>query len=300
MIYFLEYLIMQLFIWVIHLLPWRAAYFLGTGLGDLLYFVVKPRKKLVFENLTYAFGDKLSNQRKEEITRRVYRNFGKTLIEFIKIIYWKKSSLGKFVQIEGLDNLNKALEKGKGVILFTGHIGNWHVMGRALSLSGYTVTNVIKRQKNPWVASWIAAQINRAEMKNIFQSNNSPREIIRALRNNEIVEFLGDLHAGNEGVFVDFLGRPASTYMGPVILARRAGAPIIVAADIRLADNTHQVFIEEPLYLEKGKAEEKDVVKYLSLLTKGLEKYIVEYPDQWFWLHNRWKTQPNLGARGKV
>ncbi|MFH1238790.1 MAG: lysophospholipid acyltransferase family protein [bacterium] len=292
MIYFLEYLIMQVFIGFINLLPWRVAYWIGTGLGDLLYFVLKPRKKLILDNLEMAWGNKFTTRQKEELVHKIYRNFGKTLIEFVKIIHWKKEIVGRTVIIEGLDNLRQAKEKGKGVVLFTGHIGNWHVMGRALSFCGYTVTNVIKRQKNPWVARWIAAQIGRGQMKSIFQNSKSPREIIKALRNNKIVEFLGDLHAGDEGVFVDFLGRPAATYMGPVVLAMRTGAPIIVAVDIRLENNTHRIFIEEPIYLETGKADETEVIKYLALLTKRLEKYITEYPDEWFWLHNRWKTQP--------
>lgn len=292
MVYFLQYLIMQIFIWFVHLLPWKLAYFLGTTLGDVLYFVVKPRKNLILENLNNARGFELNCQEKEKLTRQVYRNFGKTLIEFVKIIRWDKKTIDKVVKIEGLDNLQEAKQRGKGVVLLTGHIGNWHVMGMAVTLNGYPVNNVIKRQRNSWVADWIAAQIERAKMRSIFQSSNNPREIIKALRNGDIVEFLGDLHAGDGGVFIDFLGRPASTYPGPVVLAIRTGAPIVVAVDVRLKDNTHRVFIEEPVYLDAGKADEEQVIKHLFLLTKRLEKYIIKYPDQWFWLHNRWKTQP--------
>ncbi len=292
MVYFLQYLILQIFIWFVHLLPWKLAYFLGTTLGDLLYFVIKPRKNLVMENLDKARDIDLNCQEKEKLVHQIYRNFSKTLIESIKISRWDKKIIDKVVKIEGLDNLRQAKEKNKGIILLTEHIGNWHVMGMALTLNGYPVNKVIKRQKNPWVANWIAAQIRRGKMKSIFQNSNSPREIIKALRNGDVVEFLGDLHAGDAGLFVDFLGRPASTYSGPVVLAMRTGAPIVIAVDVRLKDNTHQVFIEEPVYLETGKANEEQVRKELSLLTKRLEKYIINYPDQWFWLHNRWKTQP--------
>jgi Kdo2-lipid IVA lauroyltransferase/acyltransferase len=295
MIYFLEYLIIRVFIALVEILPWSIAYGVGSGLGDILYFLIKPRKKLVLDNLELAWPGKFTVREKEVIVHKIYRNFGRTLVEFAKIIHWKKDIVGDKVKIEGLDNIDKAKAKGKGVVLFTGHIGNWHVMGRVLSLSGYSVSNVIKRQKNPWVAGWILDQVKRAGMKSILQNANSPREIIRALRNNEIVEFLGDLHAGNEGIFVNFLGRPASVYMGPVVLAMRTGSPIVVAVDVRLDDNTHQVFIEEPIYLPTGKAEENEVEKYLSLVTGRLEKYIIRYPDQWFWLHNRWKTQPVKG-----
>ncbi len=299
MIYFIQFLIIQIFIKFIYVFPRPSAYCFGVVLGELLYLVVKPRKGLILQNLKQAFNNKLTYQQQEKIIHQIYRNFCKTLIEFAKIVHWNKKTVGKFVQIKGLDNLRLAKEKGRGVILFTGHIGNWHIMGRALTLSGYTITNVIKRQKNPWVANWIAKTIGRINMKTIFQSKNSPREIIKSLRNNEIVEFLGDLHAGDEGVFVDFFGRPASTYMGPVVLAMRTGAPIVVAVDVRLKGNIHQVFIEEPIYLRQGKVQKEDVVKYLSLLTKRLEKYIIEYPNQWFWLHNRWKTQPSRLEKSK-
>ncbi|MFH1784213.1 MAG: lysophospholipid acyltransferase family protein [bacterium] len=296
MAYFLQYVFMNIFMFFVHLLPWKAAYALGVFLGSLLHIIFGSRTRLARQNIDKAIGKGMSDKEKDQLVRNVYRNFGKTLIEFVKIIRWDNAALRRMVKIEGIENLKKACESNKGVILLTGHIGNWHVMGMALGSHGYKVTNVIKRQKNPWVAHWIVDQVYRARMKSIFQNNKNPRQIIKALRNREIVEFLGDLHAGDRGIFVDFMGRPASTFTGPVILAIRTGAPIVVAVDVRNPDNTHTAFIDEPIYLDRSRTSDEDVHDSLGVITKGLESYILKYPDQWFWLHNRWKTQPKDGA----
>jgi len=119
------------------------------------------------------------------------------------------------------------------------------------------------------------------------------RETLRTLKDKNAVGFFADQNAGEQGVFVDFFGKLASTARGPVALALKTGAPIIFSLDIRLPNDKHRVYISPPIHLEKTNDTEKDIEKWTRKLMETLEGYIIEYPEQWLWLHNRWKTRPN-------
>ena len=119
------------------------------------------------------------------------------------------------------------------------------------------------------------------------------RETLRALKNNEAVGFFADQNAGPEGVFVEFLGKTASAARGPAVLALKTGAPLLFSLDIRHPNGQHHVYISSPIYTEPSDNFEQDVELYTTQMLEQLETYIHKYPEQWLWLHNRWKTQPH-------
>ncbi len=126
----------------------------------------------------------------------------------------------------------------------------------------------------------------------LIPRKNAIRSTLRALKNNDAVGFFADQNAGEQGVFIEFFGKHASTAKGPVAIALKTDAPILFSLDIRQPNDQHQVHISPPIYMEPSNDTEHDIEKHTTILMKKLEKYIEQYPEQWLWLHNRWKTQP--------
>ena len=265
---------------------------LGTTIGKLLYRILKKRRQIACNNLQIAFGHDLEETRRQEICKASFINFGKTVIEFMRFPKFNAENIWHEVTVHGRKNLNNALEKGKGVIVFLPHFGNWEILSLVY---GVLIPNRAKAiafpLKNVRLNNliWRYRQLLSLEL---IPRKNAIRATLRALKNNEAVGFFADQNAGDQGVFIDFFGKPASTAKGPVSLALKTDAPLLFSLDIRQPNNQHHVHISPPIYLEHSDDFEQDVELYTTHLMKQLEKYIQEYPDQWLWLHNRWKTQP--------
>lgn len=291
---YLEFIALKILFKIVILLPAKVNYWLAKRLGELSFLLLTKRRKLTIDNLTHAF----SNQYHEKEIRRLaidtYRNFGKSAIEFMSFAKMNKDNVDNFVTIKGLENLDDAKKKGKGVIMFSGHLGNWELTVKALTLKGYPLNLMIRRQKNVLVEELTA----RHRGFKTLSHNLSPMELLGILKNNEILVMIADQDVGERGVFVDFFGRPASTPVGPVILSMRSNAEIVPFFDIRMENNHHQTIIEPAYPLIKTSDRKKDIVVNIERLTKKLELYIRQYPDQWFWIHNRWATKKG-GVRSK-
>ena len=145
--------------------------------------------------------------------------------------------------------------------------------------------------KNDLLNAYIWRHRQQMSLK-LIPRNRAIRETLRALKNNEAVGFFADQNAGPDGVFVDFLGKPASAARAPAVLALKTGAPLIFSLSIRQPDDRHHVYISDPIYVKASDDPERDIEIYTTQMLKQLEAYIHKYPEQWLWLHNRWKTQP--------
>ncbi len=289
--HYLEFIALKILYKVVNLLPWKVNYWLADRLGELGYIFVGKRRRLTIDNLSRAFKEQYNKKEIKRLAINTFRNFGKSMIEFISLPKINKNNIDNFVTIKGLENIDEAKKRGKGVIMLSGHIGNWELMGKALTLKGYSFNVIVRRQKNVLVEELIEQQRNEFKFKTLAHTI-PPQEIIRLLKNNEIIGMIGDQDAGKSGVFVDFFGRPASTPIGPVIFAMRSGAVLIPFFDIRGENNHHQIIIESPYQLSRTSNMKNDIMENTQKLTKNLESYIRQYPEQWFWLHNRWATKP--------
>ena len=287
------YRIVLVFSWVCRILPRNWAMGFGSAIGKFLYRILKKRRQIALNNLQIAFGNNFAETRRQEICKASFINLGKTVIEFMRFPKLNTENIWREVTVCGKEHLNSALEKGKGAIVFLPHFGNWELLSLVY---GVLIPNRAKAIAFPLKNGrlndliWRYRQLFSLEL---IARKNAVRATLRALKNNDAIGFFADQNAGDQGIFIDFFGKPASTAKGPVSLALKTGAPLLFSLDIRQPNDQHHIHILPPIHLESSGNFEQDVELYTGHLMKQLEKYIQEYPDQWLWLHNRWKTQPN-------
>ncbi len=287
------YLYVIIFGWFCRILPKKWAMTLGTIIGRLLFQILKKRRQIALNNLQIAFGNDLTQEQRRDICKASFINVSKTIIEFMRFTQLNSENIWREVTVDGEEHLNAALEKGKGAIVFLPHFGNWELLSlvygalipnRAKAIA-FPLKNV---QLNAYI--WRIRQLLSLEL---IPRKNAIRATLRALKNNEAIGFFADQNAGEQGVFIDFFGKSASTARGPVTIALKTDAPLIFSLDIRQPNDKHHVYISPPIYMEPSGDLDRDVKTYTTKLLKQLEKYIRKYPEQWLWLHNRWKTQPH-------
>ena len=287
------YLTVLVFSWVSRILPRNWAMGLGNTIGKFLYRILKKRRQIALNNLQIAFGDDLKETRRQEICKGSFINFSKTIIEFMRFPKFNAENIWDEVTVHGREHLSASLETGKGVIVFLPHFGNWELLslvyGALIPNRAKAIAFPLKNVRlNELI--WRYRQLLSLEL---IPRKNAIRATLRALKNNDAVGFFADQNAGDQGIFIDFFGKPASTARGPVTLALKTGAPLLFSLDIRQPDNRHHVHISPPIHLESSDNFDRDVELYTTHLMEQLEEYIQKYPDQWLWLHNRWKTQPD-------
>ncbi|MCY3714377.1 MAG: lysophospholipid acyltransferase family protein [Gemmatimonadetes bacterium] len=270
------------------LAPVRASR-VGDVLGALAFHVPSMRKKLVMEHMARVFGMTGDSEELRAMSRSVYRQLGRTAVEHARLLAGRTADLRDRLDVLGEDHVGRALEGGRGVILITGHFGYWELLGATVAMLGYPITVVAKKLHNPAVDRLVHAGRERLGMA-VATMDKAPATVYRALRRNECVGLLADQDAGAGGVFVDFLGMRASTYQGPAQFALRTGAPIVPCFIIRSGPERHRVCFETPIEAIPTGDEPADLARITQAYTDVLARYILEYPDHWFWVHRRWKT----------
>ena len=283
----------QCFSLVFQLLPRRIVLVLGKWIGNFSYIVFRRRRQIAMTNLNIAFAGKISDQEIQRICRKNFQGLGKNLAEFLQFPRLTNENIWNLVNVEGKENLDAALSQGKGAIIFAPHFGNWELTGL---VTGVLIPNRIKaivfelRNERLNQLVWKYRQHLSAEL---IPKRKAIRRTILALKQNCAIGFFADQDAGGSGVFVDFFGKPASAVRSPMILALKTGAPILFSVCIRQPNDQHLVKIYEPFDIKISDSFEYDVQYNTERLLKILENEIRRYPDQWLWLHNRWKTQPS-------
>ncbi|OGF48161.1 MAG: hypothetical protein A2231_12025 [Candidatus Firestonebacteria bacterium RIFOXYA2_FULL_40_8] len=284
----LEYIFLVTAGFLLRLLPYKAVSGVGAFFGKILYVFDKKHRKIAYDNLKPSFPEK-STEELEGIIKKVYDNMGRGFSEFLYLPKLSLEKLKKLVKVEGEEHLRAALKKGKGVIVIVSHFGNWELMGARYTEYGSS-TVIAFPQSNALTDKVITKYRTNAGMRIIF-TGNAVKEIFKALKSNGMVGFLADQDAHGEGVFVDFFGRPASTSRGPSVFALKTKAAIITSFIVREKDNTFTLHIEPEIPLVDTGDFEADVRKNTENWTLVLERYVRQYPEQWFWVHRRWKTK---------
>ena len=261
----------------------------GDIVGDLVFHVTGIRKKLVMEHLVRIYGDTGDDNKRRAMARSIYRQLGRTAVEHARLLAGRTPDLRDRLAISGEEHVARARQGGRGVILVTGHFGYWELLGATVAFLGYPITVVAKKLHNPAVDRLVHEGRDRLGMA-VTPMDSAPPAIFRALRRNECVGLLADQDAGAGGVFVEFLGSGASTHQGPALFALRTGAPIVPCFIIRSGPERHRVCFETPIEAISTGDEPADILRTTQAYTDVLARYILEYPDHWFWVHRRWKT----------
>lgn len=261
---------------------------MGAFLGTLASWVYPFRRRLVLENLKESFPEKNGGE-VLAISKEVWRNVGRTAAEFTKIPSLSKSDFGGILEAQGLEHVDRALEAGKGLLFLCSHIGNWEVLGATYTINGRSAAVVARPIKNPYVDRWVN-DIRRTHGEDVITHHQILREGIRYLKKNKPVAVLMDHNLYTGGEFVDFLGRPAATTTIISLLSLRLGCPVVPARNIRIGKKLKAVF-EPAIWPEETGDRERDVTAMTVRLSRVIEGWVREHPDQWFWLHNRWKRK---------
>ena len=263
---------------------------LFTGLFRLFFHLVPRQRLIAVYNLRRAFPEK-SDDEILRIARGVYRNMGIMAAEFFDVPRLTKENIGELVEPEGLEHCLKALEKGRGVLFFTAHFSNWELSAAAAALLIKPVVAIYRTLDNA-LLDHLVLRVRSATGNTLIPKEHSMRTMIRSLKRNEIVGILIDQNvAWNEGVFVDFFGRPACTTNGLALLALHTGAPVLPGYIVRLPDGRYRLVIGPEVEITRTGDRAEDVLANTQRFTKVIEETVRRYPDQWFWVHQRWKTQ---------
>ncbi|MBI5417750.1 lysophospholipid acyltransferase family protein [Candidatus Poribacteria bacterium] len=271
--------------------PLDESYKIAEKLGELACKLDKKHCNIARENLIRSFGNEKTSDEIENIIRNNFINIAYTSIEFLNFPKIDRRFLEENVSgLEGLNYFKEALEQGKGVINVTGHLGNWELLGILYPILGFKFSVIARRQSNPLVNNFVVNLRTKKGM-NIIYHRDANRRGLNTLREDHILALVSDQDARDNGIFVNFFGRCASTARGPAVLNRKTGAPIIMSFLLREKPGKFKLIVEKPINFIKTDNKENDILSNTILWSNLMEKNIRQYPDQWFWVHRRWKTQ---------
>jgi KDO2-lipid IV(A) lauroyltransferase len=265
-----------------------AAMRFGRGLGRVACAVLGRDRRRAERNLRFAYGDALSPAERGAITRGVFENLGKTLVDFLRAPGADRGALDRLVPCcEGREHLEAAIRNNRGVIIVTAHLGNWEVLGQWLGARGLPLTVVWNEPADSALRDYLLEMRGRLGMTGV-PKRAAARELLRALRRGGGVGLLTDLNSTD--VFAPFFGAPAGTAAGPAALALRTGAALLPVYAVRNPDDTYRVLLFPPVEAERAGSPEENVARVTADLNRLLERVVRRYPDQWLWMQDRWRS----------
>ena len=272
-------------------LPRGLAERIGGRLGSFLRAPLGVRRQVVDENLRRAFPD-ADPEWREQVAREAYRHLGREVAAMLRLSTLDREGVNRTVEIPEEDwrGFEEAHAEGRGVILATGHYGNWEMAAAAVAARGVPIQAIVKRQSNPLVNRRIEAARAALGVETVDMGEAS-RQVPRALLSGMGVGIVADQDARRSGVFVPFFGIPASTHRGPALFSLRLGSPLIAAVCRRLPDGRYRL-TGTRIRIERTESLEEDVREVTARGAANLEAAIREDPTQYFWFHKRWKTAP--------
>jgi len=271
-------------------LPRGAAIKIMRFLGALAFRLAGKEREKTIRHLTWVFGYEKSPEEIESLARQVFLNLSTAAADAIRLPVIIREGINNLVTIQGIEHLQKSLANGKGAIWLTGHFGNWELLGAYLAQNGLPLKVIGRTAYDPRLDKMIVDGRNQAGYSNIARGKGT-REIIRALRDGYAIGMLIDQDTNVEGVFVNFFGRPAHTATGPVVLAQKFGAPIASVFMRLCPDFSYQIECGEEIVLQNTGDADADLIANTQKCSNVYERMIRRYPDQWVWMHERWKKQ---------
>jgi len=285
-IHLLSYIVLRISCFILTILPLSFSYSLARILGNFTNHILHYRREVVMANLQIAFGSEMTEAQLEKIAAESYRQIAMSFIELL-IAPKLQGQIQNILESKHISLLQRLLQQGKGLITVSGHLGNWELQGAAAATAmnePFTVAAV--QQSNPYIDRFITQRRNGMGME-VAGTKAAMKLLLRALKNRQAIGLVADQNAGRDAVFVDFFGKVAATQPGPAQLALKFGAPMIVGAAIRTGPGRFKVLAQQV------EIKEDDTVETLTQRhVKILEDFIRQYPEQYFWLHRRWKTRP--------
>lgn len=289
----LEFLCVWTMVRSIGLMPRLLARQVGAAVGTIAYVALGRLRKTGLRNLEIAYPHKTLSER-EAILQMLYRTLGWHLAEFCLMHrYTQARAERQIFRYEGLEHFLEAERRGKGTLVLTGHLGAWELSSFLHSLCGHPMGMVIRRLDNPLVDTFVN-RIRCMHGNQVLHKDDFARTLLRAMAKNQTVGILMDTNmTPPQGVFVPYFGVPACTASGLAKVARATGATVIAGFLLWSAQEKRYVLhFSEPLPVQRTADAEADAVANTAHFTQVIEQYVRANPEQWLWLHRRWKTRP--------
>jgi KDO2-lipid IV(A) lauroyltransferase len=287
-----EFAVVWVFVHGVRLLPRGLARAVGAAIGAVAFHALGRLRRVGLRNLELAFPERTPRER-EAILRSEYRNLGFLLAEFCKMPDYTAATASRFIRYEGLENYLRARERGKGVLVLTGHLGAWELSSFYHSLMGMPMGMVIRRLDNPLVDAFVN-RIRCLRGNRVIHKDDFARGLIASMRAGETVGILMDTNmTPPQGVFVPFFGVQACTASGMARIAAKTGAAVVPGFLLwEQSERRYVLYFGEELQVVHTGDAEQDALANTAMFTAAIEGYVRQYPEQWLWMHRRWKTRP--------
>jgi len=275
---------------IFSIVPISVSLWLGRRIGDFAFFVNKKRRLVAYANLKSAFASEKTPAELRQITKRIYRNMVQTFVELLNLTKINRKYVDKYVEVVNMERIRNAAKSGRGTVLLTAHFGDWELSSLVSSVEGFPILVLAREQKMKRLNE-LLNQLRESNGCKVIRKGMDVRNILKALRGKNIVGVLSDQDAGKKGMFVDFFGRPTSCHSGPFEIAKHTDSLILPNFIVRTGGPYHKLYLEEYIDFRNTNSPD-DIKENLQKFAKLLESYVRKYPDQWLWLHKRWKSTP--------
>lgn len=277
---------------VLSVLPYSWVSALGRLFGGLVFRLAGGERRKTLASLQTAFPH-MGEAERLGLARSSWNNIGRNLFEVVHWRGWSREKIiSQIARVEGAQNLESAFQRGKGLLLVTAHLGNWELLGAYLGTqhkSSAVAQDLYDPRFDELINRFRIEKLGAAAM---IKRGMALRGILEALKDQQGILVLCDQDTGQDGVFVPFFGKLAWTQSGVARIAQKTGAALVPAFLVRGADGRFEVHVEKEIAMPPGQDKEKEILEATRRITEVMEKYVRAYPDQWVWMHQRWKTRP--------
>lgn len=281
-----------------NLMPRRPAVTLGSGLGSLAGSLLKKDRLEAGRNLEKVYGKEIDRPRRDSIIDNMFKNFGKNLVDVMRLEKSYDRQIRPLIDTEGMEHFRRVYERGRGVVAVTGHIGNFELLAAFFASEGFKTAAIGRRMYDSRLDRLLVRNRRAMGIVNVA-TDDSPRRIMKLLKNGYALGALIDIDSIRiRSEFVPFLGRPAYTPIGQTILGLRAGAGFVPIVCVR-AGKRYRIVVGPEITVNATGDFDDDVYNMTRECNRAIERIILEYPDQWIWIKNRWVTQPGEGQKNE-
>jgi KDO2-lipid IV(A) lauroyltransferase len=270
--------------------------------GSIFYRLLPFRRRVIVENLRRVFGAAVPEPEIERLAKAHYTHLWRLIVEFFRFRTLSAEKRRALVRVDNLDVFAHAFAAGKGVLILTGHFGNFEVATVA-GIASYPEVHgrihFVRRPIKPrWLDSWVTRRFNASGF-GVIAKRGSLDRIVTLLEQGDVVVFPFDQYAaGSDGIDVEFFGEPAGTFKSLAVIALATGAPVLPASSWRQDDRTHVLRFEEPVPAVDVPNVNDAILRTTRAYNAALERLIVRHPEQWWWVHRRWRRARRKGPRG--
>ena len=270
-------------------LPLKISYALACFVADMYYYICGKDRKAVIENIRVITGGAVSEADLARMAKDVFRNFAKYLVDFFRFSKIDEEYMKKFIKVDGLENIDKGLAGGKGVIALSAHIGNWELGGFVLSSLRNPMKAVVLTHQNKLINDFFTRQRSIGNMRPV-EIGISLRSCYNVLKDNGLLALLGDRDFSRNGFRIDFFGKNTLIPKGPAVFSSRIGSCIVPTFMIREEDDTFRLIIEPPIFPREGQNSEAAAIELAKEYTSVIESYVRRYPTQWYMFREVWSN----------